>query len=328
MQNVLVIGERKGAGLRKTALEALGAGRALAAALGSEAHAALVGHDLGVAAGEFATHGAAVVHVVDDAAYSRFASETYTAAIVQLVRDSNFGVVLFADTSFGKDLAPAVATRLGGALATDVVSLATAAGGGLTVVHPIYTGKVNAEFVLQGKPVQVVSLRPNIFPAATGNGQAGRIEAHAIPVTKPPRAVVREVVTTATGRVELSEADIVVSGGRSLKSAENFAILEQLAEVLGAAVGASRAAVDAGYQPHSRQVGQTGRVVNPSLYMAFGISGAIQHLVGMRTSKVIVAVNKDPNAPIFQNADYGIVGDLFEVVPALTSEFGKLLGKS
>jgi electron transfer flavoprotein alpha subunit len=180
----------------------------------------------------------------------------------------------------------------------------------------------------QGKPVQVVSLRPNIFPVASGNGQAGRIETHAIAVSKAARAVVREVLTTATGRAELSEADIVVSGGRSLKSAENFAILEQLADVLGAAVGASRAAVDAGYQPHSRQVGQTGRVVNPSLYIACGISGAIQHLVGMRTSKVIVAVNKDPNAPIFQNADYGIVGDLFEVVPAMTSEFGKLLGKS
>jgi len=327
-KNILVVGERKGGALRKTALEALGAGRTLAAKLGAEAHAALIGHQVGAAAGELATHGATAVHVVDDAAYSSFASETYTAAIVHLVRAGDFGVVLFADTSFGKDLAPAVAARLDAALATDVVALEAAADGALTVVHPIYTGKVNAEFVLQGKPVQVVSLRPNLFPAAAGNGQAGRIETHAIAVSKPPRAVVREVVTTATTRVELAEADIVVSGGRSLKSAENFAILEQLADVLGAAVGASRAAVDAGYQPHSRQVGQTGRVVNPSLYIACGISGAIQHLVGMRTSKVIVAVNKDPNAPIFQNADYGIVGDLFEVVPAMTQEFGKLLGKS
>jgi electron transfer flavoprotein alpha subunit len=327
-KNILVIGERKGGALRKTALEALGAGRALAASFGCEAHAAILGHDVQPAAGELATHGAAAVHVVDDAAYANFASESYTAAVVQLVRAGDFGVVLFADTSFGKDLAPAVATRLNAGLATDVVALTGAADGTLTVVHPIYTGKVNAEFVLQGKPVQVVSLRPNIFPVASGNGQAGRIEAHVIPVAKPPRAVVKEVVTTATGRVELSEADIVVSGGRSLKSAENFALLEQLADVLGAAVGASRAAVDAGYQPHSRQVGQTGRVVNPSLYIACGISGAIQHLVGMRTSKVIVAVNKDANAPIFQNADYGIVGDLFEVVPAMTAEFGKLLGKS
>jgi len=327
-KNILVVGERKGGALRKTALEALGAGRALAAKLGVEAHAALVGHQVADAAGELATHGATAVHVIDDAAYGTFASETYAAAIVQLVRDGDFGVVLFADTSFGKDLAPAVAARLDAALATDVIELAAGTEGALTVVHPIYTGKVNAEFVLQGKPVQVVSLRPNIFPVAAGNGQAGRLEAHAVAVAKPPRAVVREVVTAETSRAELSEADIVVSGGRSLKSAENFAILEQLADVLGAAVGASRAAVDAGYQPHSRQVGQTGRVVNPSLYIACGISGAIQHLVGMRTSKVIVAVNKDPNAPIFQNADYGIVGDLFEVVPAMTQEFGKLLGKN
>jgi electron transfer flavoprotein alpha subunit len=208
-----------------------------------------------------------------------------------------------------------------------VVSIEAQPDGSLQVVHPIFTGKVNGEYRLQGKPVQVVTVRPNIFAAPGTDGQPGRIEKLAWKPEAAPRAVVKEVVATSGGRIELTEAGIIVSGGRSLKSAENFAILEELADVLGAAVGASRAAVDAGYQPHSRQVGQTGKVVNPSLYVACGISGAIQHLVGMRTSKVIVAINKDANAPIFQNADYGIVGDLFEVVPLLTAELRTLLGK-
>ncbi|MFQ5600133.1 MAG: electron transfer flavoprotein subunit alpha/FixB family protein, partial [Candidatus Krumholzibacteriia bacterium] len=213
------------------------------------------------------------------------------------------------------------------ALVTDVVQMDIGDDGYLRVVHPVFTGKVNAEFVLQGKPVQVATVRPHTYPAAGDNGSSGQVEKLAYAVERQPRAVVKEFAASSGGHVELTEADVVVCGGRSLKSAENFKIMEDLADVLGAAVGASRAAVDAGYQPHSRQVGQTGKVVNPSLYIACGISGAIQHLVGMRTSKVIVAINKDPNAPIFQSADFGIVGDLFEVVPILTEEFKSLLGR-
>lgn len=325
-KNILVVGEVKGDAVRKTALEALGAGRTIAGKTGGEVHAALIGSGSSAAANAFAAHGAAVVHAIDSPAFATYASESYTAALVRLVREIDAGVVVFADTSFGKDLAPAIAVRTDGALVTDVVALEVRPDGYLQVVHPIYTGKVNAEYVLQQKPVQVVTLRPNVFPAATA-AAAGRVETHAWDVERPPRAVVKQVLASSGGKVELGEADIIVSGGRSLKSAENFAIIEQLAEVLGGAVGASRAAVDAGYQPHTRQVGQTGKVVNPSLYLACGISGAIQHLVGMRTSKVIVAINKDPSAPIFQNADYGIVGDLFEVVPALTQEFRTALGK-
>jgi electron transfer flavoprotein alpha subunit len=194
-------------------------------------------------------------------------------------------------------------------------------------VHPIFTGKVNAEFVLRNKAIQVLSMRPHTYPTATEDGSAGAVEKIEIDVEKQPRAVVKEVMPSSGGTVELTEADVIVAGGRSLKSEDNFKVLFELADVLGAAIGASRAAVDAGYQPHSRQVGQTGKVVNPTLYFACGISGAIQHLVGMRTSKVIVAINKDANAPIFQNADYGIVGDLFEVVPLLTGEFKTLLGR-
>jgi electron transfer flavoprotein alpha subunit len=316
---VLVVAETKAGGVRKTALETLSAGKRIAEHTGSELHAALVGTGLGAAATTLAGHGAAVVHSIDAAAFATFSSEAYTAVLDKLAREIGAGVVIFADTSFGKDLAPAVAVRLDAALATDVTAIEVQPDGYLKVLHPIYTGKVNAEYVLQKKPVQVVSVRPNVFPAAPAGG-SGRVEPHPWAVERAPRAVVKEVVATSGGKVELTEADIIVSGGRSLKSAENFAIIEQLADVLGAAVGASRAAVDAGYQPHSRQVGQTGKVVNPTLYVACGISGAIQHLVGMRTSKVIVAINKDPSAPIFQNADYGIVGDLFEVVPKLAEE--------
>ena len=324
-KTILVVAEVKGGGVRKTSFETLAAGRMVAGKTGGELAAVLVGSGLDAAAAMLAEHGV-VAYAIDDPSYATYSSETFTAALVRLAQEKNAGHVLFADTSFGKDLAPAVAVRLDAALATDVVAMEVQSDGYLKVVHPIYTGKVNAEYVLQNKAVQVVSLRPNIFTAGAANG-SGRVEKLAWPVQMPPRAVVQQVIMGGGGKVELAEADIVVAGGRSLKSAENFALVEQLADVLGGAVGASRAAVDAGYQPHSRQVGQTGKVVNPTLYVACGISGAIQHLVGMRTSKVIVSINKDPGAPIFANSDYGIVGDLFEVVPALTAELRTVLGK-
>jgi electron transfer flavoprotein alpha subunit len=326
VQKILAVGETKDGGLRKTSLEVLAAGRHLARKSGGKVEAVLVGAGIDAPAGQWAALGVDVKQI-DDPSYAPYSSEGFTEALVRLVRERGFDTVLFADTSAGKDLSPAVATRLDAALVTDVVQVDVGDDGFLRVVHPVYTGKVNAEFVLQGRAVQVVSLRPHTYPAAGSDGAAGQVEKLAWAVQKPVRAVVKQTVVSAGGTVELTEADVIVSGGRSLKSAENFKILEDLAGVLGAAVGASRAAVDAGYQPHSRQVGQTGKIVNPSLYIACGISGAIQHLVGMRTSKVIVAINKDPNAPIFQNADYGIVGDLFEVVPILAEEFGKLLGK-
>jgi len=326
-KSILVIGEIKNGGLRKTTLEGLTAARALAGKTQGEVLAALVGSGIDAAAAALAKHGPAAVLQIDDPAYEKYSSEAYAEAVVRLARERDAGIVIVGDTSQGKDLAPALAVQLDAALATDVVQIEAQADGFVKVVHPIYTGKLNDEYVLQKKPVHVVTLRPNLFAAAAEDGKTARIDKLAWQPAQAPRAVVREVVATSSGQVELTEANIIVSGGRSLKSAENFALLEELARVLGGAVGASRAAVDAGYQPHSRQVGQTGKVVNPSLYIACGISGAIQHLVGMRTSKVIVAVNKDANAPIFQCADYGVVGDLFEVVPVLTQEFKQLLGK-
>ena len=317
--NILVVGEVKNGELRHTSLEILTAARSIAEAADGSIAAAVVGSGLDAAAGELAAHGVDVLQV-DDASYATYSSEGYTAALVKLAQSKSFDVVLFADTSFGKDLAPAVATRWNAALASDVVQIQAAAGNALQVVHPMYSGKVNGEFEMKADSAKVLTIRPHTFAAAVKNGNAGTVEKVASSVEAPIRAVVKEVISTSTGMVELTDADVVVSGGRSLKSEENFKLMYDLAEVLGGAVGSSRAAVDAGYQPHSTQVGQTGKVVNPSLYFACGISGAIQHLVGMRTAKVIVAINKDANAPIFQNADYGIVGDLFEVVPMLTEE--------
>jgi len=325
-KKILIVGESKDGALRKTTLEVLAAGRALAAKSGGAPEGALVGSGLDKAAAEFAAQGV-TVHSVDHAAYARYAVDTWAEALVRLVRERGYEIVLFADTTLAKDLAPVLAASLDAALVTDVVHLDVGPDGLLRAVHPIFTGKVNAEFVLQARPVQVLTVRPHTYPAATADGAPGTVEKLDWSPERAPRTEVVERVAAAADRVELAEAEVVVSGGRSLKSEENFKIIEALASVLGGAVGASRAAVDAGYQPHSRQVGQTGKVVNPSLYVACGISGAIQHLVGMRTSKVIVAVNKDPNAPIFQNADYGVVGDLFEIVPLLTQEFKKLLGK-
>jgi electron transfer flavoprotein alpha subunit len=325
-KNVLVVAEVKGTSLRKTSREALGAAATLAQAWGGEVTAVLIGSGVDAAAEQLAAAGAGSVLQIDAAAFATYSPEAFGQALVRAVREKSPGVVLFADGSMARDLAAVVAVHAGAALATDVVALDPQADGSLRVVHPVYTGKLNAAYTLQAKPVFVLTLRPNVFPPPASPG-AGRVEKVAWEPERAPRAVVKEVLASTAGRVELTEAATVVAGGRSLKSQENFALLEELADLLGGAVGASRAAVDAGYQPHSRQVGQTGKVVNPSLYFAVGISGAIQHLVGMRTSKVIVAINKDANAPIFQNADFGIVGDLFEVVPALTEEFRKLLGK-
>jgi len=317
--NILIVGEVKNSELRHTCLETLTAARSIAEAGGSSMAACLVGAGIDAAAGELAAHGVDVLQL-DDASYGSYSSEGFAEALVKLAQAKSFDVVLFADTSFGKDLAPAVAMQLKAALATDVVQITAPDGAALHVVHPMYSGKVNAELEMVADRTKVLTIRPHTFAAATKNGSGGNVEKFASSVERPVRAIVKEAISTSTGMVELTEADIVVSGGRSLKSEENFKLMYELAEVLGGAVGASRAAVDAGYQPHSNQVGQTGKVVNPSLYLACGISGAIQHLVGMRTSKVIVAINKDANAPIFQSADYGIVGDLFEVVPILTEE--------
>ena len=320
MANVFAFAETRGGELRKVGLEAVSAARTLADATGGgEVHAMLVGAP-GVEqhAAALGAHGADVVLVVSDAGLAHYAPEVAAATAAERIRAGGYHAAVFSASAQGLDLAPRVAAKLGVGLASDVTAV-EAQGEAIVVRHPVNTGKVFATLTVASRPA-LVSLRPGaVLPVAAA--KAGRVETVA-PALAPSaaRVVVTEVKGGSRGKLDLAEAPIVVSGGRGLKSAENFKLVEELADAFGnAAVGATRAVTDDGWRPHSEQIGQTGRTVSPSLYVAVGISGAIQHLAGMRTSKTIVAINKDKDAPIFKLADYGIVGDVFEVVPALTA---------
>jgi electron transfer flavoprotein alpha subunit len=321
---ILIFGEVRGGALKPITSELITAAAKLSEAGGGPISLALVGEGTDQALAEAKSLPVARVFTAKHALLTSYSSQAYAVALARVVEASQANVVLFGATVMGRDLSARTAARCGAALFSDCTELALT-GGVLRVKRPVYSGKVYAEMEAKA-PVQMISIRPNVYPAATGHGSAEVVDVPVQIEEKHVRGRVKEVVQTAGGTKDITEAEIIVAGGRSLKSSENFSILEELARTLGASVGASRAAVDAGYRPHSAQVGQTGKVVNPKLYIAVGISGAIQHLVGMRTSKVIVAINKDENAPIFQKADYGIVGDLFDVVPKITEEFKKLRG--
>jgi electron transfer flavoprotein alpha subunit len=249
--------------------------------------------------------------------------EGCAAVIAERAKTGGYRAVVFAATALGKDLAPRVAARLGVGLAADITDLGSE-NGAIVATRPVYAGKAMQKVRVTGQPA-VLSLRPNAF---TADAQASQVKAETLSVASPGRVVVREIKAAPAGTLDVAEAQIIISGGRGLKEPANFKVLEELARAFGgrAAVGASRAVVDAGWRAHADQVGQTGKTVSPSLYIAVGISGAIQHLAGMRTSKVIVAINKDKDAPIFKVADYGVVGDLFEIIPRLTEEIRKLHG--
>jgi electron transfer flavoprotein alpha subunit len=233
-------------------------------------------------------------------------------------------MVFLPASQMGKDLAPRIAVKLEAGLASDCVSL-NVENGELIATRPVYAGKALVD-VRVTTPVKVYTLRPNVFTATPGGGDAA-VESVTVPLDPADLTTTVRDITVAAGRPDVTEADIVVSGGRGMKGPEHFALLESLADVLGAAVGASRAVVDAGWRPHDEQVGQTGKTVSPTLYIACGVSGAVQHIAGMSSSKYIVAINKDKDAPIFQLADYGIVGDVFEVVPEMTTRLKQILGK-
>jgi len=319
MANILAFAESRNGELRKVALETVTAARKLADATGGEVHALLVGAPgISAKSDQLAQHGSDVVYVCEHDGFAQYNPEATAAIAADRVKAGGYRGVLFATSALGRDLAPRVAGRLAAGIVTDVTAVELT-GDTLTVKHPMNIGKVIATMTIAGTPA-VVGLRPNTF-TPVANAKAGRVE-NVSPVGDPSTTRVRvtETVTGSTGKLDLAEAPVIVAGGRGLKAAENFKLVEDLAAAFGnAAVGATRAVTDDGWRPHSDQIGQTGRLVSPELYVAVGISGAVQHLAGMRTSKTIVAINKDKEAPIFKVADYGIVGDVFEIVPALTS---------
>ena len=311
---ILVFCELKDGQLRKPSAEALSEGRRLADASGKQLGALFVGASCAGAA-DAAKYGADVILTAEGGTLASYSSDAFAQVVADAVKAKGATVLLAAATAVGKDVAPRTAARLAAGYASDVTALSIV-DGKLQAVRPVYAGKAFATTSF-ASAVQVATTRPNVFPAAEKAG-AGAVEALAAP-TGDFKSMVKEILAKAGGKLDLSEANVIVSGGRGMKDGANFKLLEDFADAIGGVVGASRAAVDAGWGlPHSMQVGQTGKVVSPPLSIACGISGAIQHIAGMSGSKFIVAINKDPEAPIFKLASYGIVGDLFEVVPELT----------
>lgn len=321
---ILAFAEERGGKFKKSAFETVQTAAGLARALGAEFSALVVGSNVSGIAGTLGAYGASHVLVVDETTLAQHSNTAFAKVIAEIAITRGAAMVFLPASQMGKDLAPRVAAKLKAGLAADCVALNVEAGE-VIASRPIFAGKALID-VKVTTPTKVFTLRPNVFTAVAGSGSAN---VENVKVTLGPAdfgATVTEV-KVATGRPDVTEADIIVSGGRGLKGPENFAMLEALADVLGAGVGASRAVVDAGWRPHDEQVGQTGKTVSPTLYVACGISGAVQHMAGMSSSKYIVAINKDKDAPIFSVADYGIVGDVFVVVPALIAELKKTLGK-
>jgi electron transfer flavoprotein alpha subunit len=328
MSGVWVFAETRDGKIIKVVNEMLNACKDISGKLGEDVAAVLLGSGVEGLANELAGMGAKKVYLADDAKLEKYTPDAYAKVIVDLVKQHEPSVLLLGNSAMGKDLAPTIAAKLGVGLCSDCTGVEVGDDNKLVFTRPIYAGKAITTVACTDAP-QMATIRPNVLPPGEPEaGASADVETASVALEEADlRTVVREVVKAAAGKIELTEANIIVSGGRGMKGPENYNMLEEMAEVLGAAVGASRAAVDAGWRDHHDQVGQTGKVVNPSLYIACGISGAIQHLAGMKTSKVIVAINKDADAPIFKVANYGIVGDLFKVVPVMTEEFKKILAQ-
>lgn len=324
---VLVYMEVRDGKIKKSSLETLSEGKRRADELGMDAAAVIVGHGLEGLAPEVYPYGASKVYVLENALLSQYSPSGHAAALAALVGEAAPAVVLFSATSLGRDLAPRLAAKLGVSLASDCTKTAVAEGK-LEVVRPIFAGKAFATFRAHGTP-QLATLRPNVFPLLKPSDAVGEVVKKEIVIPEDQvKDSVSDTVREEGAALDVTEAEIVVSGGRGLKAPENFDLLKELTGLLPhAAVGASRSAVDAGWIDHQHQVGQTGKTVSPNLYLAFGLSGAIQHLAGMSSSKYIVAVNKDADAPIFKVADFGVVGDLFQVIPHLKEELKKVLAE-
>ncbi len=320
---VLVFCEQRESNLKKVAFEALLIGYQIAENKGDELAGVVLGKDISPLAQEIVRFGVNKVITIDHASLEFYSPDGYGTALEQLAKEQKPNTIIVSATALGKDLAATLAARLETTLLPDCTKIEFDENGAIVATRPIYAGKALATVKASDANPVVLGIRPRAVSTQSEMNRDGKIIAARL-IPSELRTKVAEVVKTVMKTVELTEADIVVSGGRGMKGPENYALLEELAAVINAAVGASRAAVDAGWRDHQFQVGQTGKTVAPSLYIACGISGAIQHLVGMINSKCIVAINKDPEANIFKVADYGIVGDLFQVMPLLTEEFKKV----
>ncbi|CAN5765511.1 electron transfer flavoprotein subunit alpha/FixB family protein [soil metagenome] len=324
--NVLAVVEQRDGALRRVSEEVVTAAKRVADAVDGEVHALLIGPS-GVTglAGSLARVGAARIFVAEAEGLDQYAPEVFAATVAERAKSGYFAVI-FSASSQGRDLAPRVAAKLDMPLAGDATAL-DVADGELIITRPVYSGRAFAKVIVRGEP-RLVSIRPNTFRPQEASA-AGDVEAvNVVGDAASSRVRVREVKAATGGRMDVGEAPIVVSGGRGLRGPEHWPLLEQLRDALGAtaALGASRAVVDAGWRPHAEQVGQTGKTVSPQLYFAVGISGAMQHLAGMRSARTIVAINKDADAPIFKVADYGLVGDAHEILPKLAEEIRKVNG--
>lgn len=322
---VLAFAEQRDQRFKKSSFEAVRAAREIADKLGAECLALVVGSGVESIAGILGGYGASKVLVVDEPTLARHSNTGFSRVIAEIAAKRDAEIVFLPASQMGKDLSPRVAVRLNAGLASDCVALKVE-GGEIIATRPVYAGKALIDVRVK-TPVKVFTLRPNVFTAGSPKDTSAGVERVSVALSDADFGSVVKEVKAATGRPDVTEADIIVSGGRGLKGPENFHLIEALADVLGGGVGASRAVVDAGWRPHDEQVGQTGKTVSPTMYVACGISGAVQHLAGMSSSKYIVAINKDKDAPIFQVADYGIVGDVFDVLPELTTQLKAALGK-
>jgi electron transfer flavoprotein alpha subunit len=321
---VLVFIEQRDGKIKSSAFEALSVGAKLAGSAGDCA-AVLVGSGVEGLAAQLKGFGCDTVHVADGGDFKDYNPANYCAAVETAAKAHGAKVVIGAASPMGRDIFPRLTARFDGGILTDLVDVSLN-GDSIQGVKPMYAGKCLAKVAIKNAGTQFVTIRPNVFKAENTGAGAANVAKLSVSAPAGSRIKTVEIRKGKSEKPDLTEAQFIISGGRALANAENFKILGECADVIGATVGASRAAVDSGYAPHDMQVGQTGKTVNPNLYIACGISGSIQHMAGMRTSKVIVAINTDPEAPIFKVATYGIVADLFKAVPEMTKQFQKLLG--
>jgi electron transfer flavoprotein alpha subunit len=321
---ILVFAEQRDSKFKKSSFEAVRAARGIADQLNVSCVAVVAGSGVEAIAGQLGAYGAQRVIAVDQPDLAGHSNTALAKVLADVAGQEGAALLFLSASAMGKDVAPRVAVKLGAGLASDCVALAVE-GGEVVATRPVYAGKALVDVRVK-TPVKVYTLRPNVFPAAAGTETAA-VEKRSVRLAAKDFGSHVTATRVGSGRPDVTEADIIVSGGRGMKGPEHFALVEELADLLGAGVGASRAVVDAGWRPHGEQVGQTGKTVSPTLYIACGISGAVQHLAGMSSSRYICAINKDKDAPIFQVADYGVVGDLFEILPELIRQLRVALGR-